>query len=130
MYDLYHWGHAQLLYQAKNYFPGPTYVIAGVNATEVARQKRQPIMGDFERVRSVQHCRYVDEVLAFSPYYPTLQFVLDNKIDFVMHDPTPYPWDGMDDMYGELKELDIFIPSRRTESVSTTHLCKIIKSLG
>ena len=44
------------------------------------------------------------------------------EIDFVAHDDLPYAGQGMEDVYSFVKKQGRFLPTRRTEGVSTSEL--------
>jgi choline-phosphate cytidylyltransferase len=44
------------------------------------------------------------------------------QIDFVAHDEVPYKSADCDDVYKEIKEMGRFLPTQRTEGISTSDL--------
>lgn len=59
-FDLLHYGHMRLFYEAGAYGP----VVVSLNTDEfAARYKRRPVLTLEERIESVRGCRYVDEVV-------------------------------------------------------------------
>ena len=63
--DLFHYGHANFLKQAKQL---GDHLIVGIHSDEVVKEyKRSPVMTMEERVETVSSCRYVDEVVANAP---------------------------------------------------------------
>ncbi|KAG6335057.1 hypothetical protein ID866_4035 [Astraeus odoratus] len=120
VYDLFHFGHALQLRQAKLSFPN-VYLLVGVNSDE-------DVVSHKARCEAVRHCRWVDEVIPNSPWILNAAFLEKWKIDYVAHDEVPYVAEGHDDVYAFVKQQGKFIPTRRTPGVSTSDLLERIVS--
>ncbi|KAK7029722.1 choline-phosphate cytidylyltransferase 1 [Favolaschia claudopus] len=128
VYDLFHFGHALQLRQAKLAFPS-VYLLVGVNSDEqVIEHKARGIMTHAERLESARHCRWVDEVVPEAPWIITQSFLDKYQIDYVAHDEEPYKASGHEDVYAYCKGLGKFLPTRRTPGVSTSELLERIVS--
>jgi len=129
VFDMFHFGHARYLMQAKNMFPN-AYLICGVSGGPTTHElKGQTVFTQEERLECVRHCRYVDEVLCPSPWFQTLEFLEELKVDFTVQNPEPYPSGDMADIYQPLKDAGLFLPTIRSEGVSTSDfLTRIISA--
>ncbi|KAJ7026711.1 cholinephosphate cytidylyltransferase [Mycena alexandri] len=128
VYDLFHFGHALQLRQAKLAFPS-VYLLVGVNSDEQVREhKARGVMTHAERLEAARHCRWVDEIVADAPWIIDQAFLDKYQIDYVAHDEDPYAASGHDDVYAYCKGKGQFFPTRRTPGVSTSELLERIVS--
>jgi choline-phosphate cytidylyltransferase len=126
VYDLFHFGHALQLRQAKLSFPS-VYLLVGVCSDELVKQhKFRSIMTHAERCESARHCRWVDEIVPDAPWIIDNDFLEKWEIDYVAHDDEPYVAEGHEDVYSLVKSQGKFIPTRRTPGVSTSELLERI----
>ncbi len=86
------------------------------------RLKGKTVMSESERAESVRHCKWVDEVIESAPWIITQEFLDQHQIDYVAHDDIPYKSHDSEDVYDFVKKSGRFIPTKRTEGVSTTEL--------
>ncbi|XP_043693962.1 choline-phosphate cytidylyltransferase 2-like isoform X1 [Telopea speciosissima] len=124
IYDLFHFGHARSLEQAKKVFPN-TYLLVGCCNDEVThRYKGKTVMTEAERYESLRHCRWVDEVIPDAPWVITQEFIDEHKIDYVAHDSLPYAdaSGAGKDVYEFVKAVGKFKETKRTEGISTSDL--------
>lgn len=127
VYDLFHYGHAEMLGRAREKFGTTAVIIAGIaRDSDCLKYKRQPIMTQDERARSVRTCKFVDEVIENAPWFITQEFLDTNKIDYVCHDKTSYPSGSEPDIYAFVKSIGKFVAIERTPSISTTELVQRI----
>ncbi|KAI9261029.1 cytidylyltransferase-domain-containing protein [Sporodiniella umbellata] len=122
IYDLFHFGHAKALEQAKKAFPD-VYLLVGVcSDIETHKRKGKTVMTDTERYEAVRHCKWVDEVVPDAPWYVDQEFLDSHHIDYVAHDAEPYQSNETGDVYAFVKEQGRFFPTERTDGISTSDL--------
>ena len=79
-------------------------------------------MSNEERLESVKNCKHVDEVYFPGPWSPSIEFLDKINADFIAHDTIPYPTPEYEDCYSAFKTVGRFIPTLRTEGISTSDL--------
>ncbi|MCO5555364.1 hypothetical protein L7F22_008910 [Adiantum nelumboides] len=130
IYDLFHFGHARSLEQAKKSFKN-TYLLVGCCSDTVThRYKGKTVMTDTERYESLRHCKWVDEVIEDAPWVINQEFLDKHKIDFVAHDSLPYAdtSGAGKDVYEFVKAVGKFKETKRTEGISTSDIImRIVK---
>jgi cytidyltransferase-like protein len=81
--DVFHWGHVECLRKARAF---GDYLIVGLLSDDQAEAyKRRPRMSLEERVRIVEACPYVDEVLPDCPLVADDEWIDRHSIDIVVH---------------------------------------------
>ncbi len=122
--DLFHYGHANFLRQAKQF---GDHLIVGIHSDEVVKEyKRTPILTMRERVDTVSSCRYVDEVISDAPLIVDSKWLNTHRIDLVVHG---------DDFSEHMKQLCYKVPINLgilrlvsyTSSISTTEIIQRIE---
>ncbi len=122
--DLFHYGHANFLRQAKQF---GDHLIVGIHSDEVVKEyKRTPILTMRERVDTVSSCRYVDEVISDAPLVVDLKWLNTHRIDLVVHG---------DDFSEHMKQLCYKVPIdlgilrlvSYTSRISTTEIIQRIE---
>ncbi|EER91863.1 choline-phosphate cytidylyltransferase 2 [Sorghum bicolor] len=124
IFDLFHFGHARALEQAKLLFPN-TYLLVGCCNDELTnRYKGKTVMTQEERYESLRHCKWVDEVIPDAPWVLTQEFIDKHQIDYVAHDALPYAdtSGAANDVYEFVKKIGKFKETKRTDGVSTSDL--------
>ncbi|KAN0038351.1 hypothetical protein ACTA71_000525 [Dictyostelium dimigraforme] len=128
IYDLFHFGHARSLQQAKSLFKN-TYLIVGVCNDEITHKlKGKTVMNGEERAESLRHCRWVDEVVENAPWIVTQEFIDQHNIDYVSHgEDLCLDKDG-NDIYQFVKDQGKFRTIKRTDGISTSDIIlRIVK---
>ncbi|CAI9787112.1 unnamed protein product [Fraxinus pennsylvanica] len=130
IYDLFHFGHARSLEQAKKSFPN-TYLLVGCCSDEITHMyKGKTVMTESERYESLRHCKWVDEVIPDSPWVINQEFLDKHQIDYVAHDSLPYAdaSGAGKDVYEFVKAVGRFKETKRTEGISTSDIImRIVK---
>jgi len=121
-YDMFHFGHAHQLKQIKAIHPNIKLVVGICCDLDINKNKGHMIMTERERVETVKHCRWVDDIIFPAPWVPTLEFMDEQGIDFIAHDTIAYDAPGIDDVYKEMKLAGRFLPTLRTDGISTSDL--------
>lgn len=128
VFDLFHLGHMKQLEQAKKAFPNVALVCGIPSDVETHKRKGLTVLTDKQRIETLQHCKWVDEVIPNAPWCVTTEFLLEHKIDYVAHDDLPYASTDSDDIYKPIKEMGMFLTTQRTEGISTSDIItKIIR---
>ncbi|KAK4745882.1 hypothetical protein SAY87_012194 [Trapa incisa] len=130
IYDLFHFGHARALEQAKKSFPN-TYLLVGCCSDEITHKyKGKTVMTEDERYESLRHCKWVDEVIPNAPWVINQEFLDKHEIDFVAHDSLPYAdaSGAGNDVYEFVKAVGRFKETKRTDGISTSDIImRIVK---
>ncbi|XP_051124749.1 choline-phosphate cytidylyltransferase 2 [Andrographis paniculata] len=130
IYDLFHFGHARSLEQAKKLFPN-AYLLVGCCNDEVTHKfKGKTVMNAAERYESLRHCKWVDEVIPDAPWVVTQEFLDKHRIDYVAHDSLPYAdaSGAANDVYEFVKAVGRFKETKRTDGISTSDIImRIVK---
>jgi choline-phosphate cytidylyltransferase len=126
VFDLMHFGHMRLFEHIKTrMFPPTTRVtlVVGIHGDDdVVANKGPPLMTYAERVQTLPHVRWVDEVVERAPWRIDAAFLAEHAIDFVARDGAPYPSREGDDLDAVPRALGIFLSCPRTPCVSTTDI--------
>eukprot|EP00884_Botryococcus_braunii_P012102 jgi/Botrbrau1/20893/Bobra.0135s0024.1 len=131
IFDLFHFGHARALEQAKKLFPNSWLIVGCCNDELTHKYKGKTVLSDRERYESLRHCKWVDEVIMDAPWVITPEFLEKHKIDYVTHDELPYAdvSGSATDVYDFVKKVGKFKATKRTEGVSTSDIIlRIIKN--
>ncbi|KAL5773667.1 hypothetical protein ACOSQ2_013591 [Xanthoceras sorbifolium] len=130
IYDLFHFGHARALEQAKKLFPNTCLLVGCNNDEDTRKYKGKTVMTAKERYESLRHCRWVDEVIPDAPWVVTREFLDKHQIDYVAHDALPYAdaSGAGKDVYEFVKSVGKFKETKRTDGISTSDIImRIVK---
>ena len=111
-YDVFHFGHANFLRQAKVM---GDYMIAGVHGdADITKNKGKPVMDQVERARMISAVRWVDEVQENIPYGNVMKTLDDFNCDFCVHGDDIARDANGNDIYQECKDTNRFRECKRT----------------
>lgn len=122
--DLFHHGHVEFLRRARDL--GDALVV-GVHSDATAESyKRRPVMTMDERLRVVEACRYVDEVIPDAPIGVGADWLSRHRIDLVVHG------DDLDEqattlMYRVPRELGILRTIPYTRGISSSDILNRVR---
>ncbi|ODQ52840.1 hypothetical protein SAICODRAFT_49694, partial [Saitoella complicata NRRL Y-17804] len=122
VFDMFHMGHMRQLEQAKKALPNVTLIVGVCNDEDVHLYKGRTVMSYAERLETIRHCKWVDEVVDDAPWIITPEYMEKHQIDYVAHDDIPYVSAGQEDVYLPIKKLGKFLTTQRTEGISTSDL--------
>jgi glycerol-3-phosphate cytidylyltransferase len=115
--DLFHYGHVELLKNAKSKCD---YLIVGIHNDEtVESYKRRPICNMTERIAVIESCKHVDKVIPNAPLHVTREYIDSHNIDVVIHGDD-LSNESIELMYSEIKDKLKLIPY--TQGISTTNI--------
>jgi len=121
-FDLFHIGHVNLLKRAREM---GDRLIVGVSTDEfnLSEKSKTTIVPFEHRVKVLESCRYVDQVISESCWQQKADDIVKYKVDiFVMGDD----WNGK---FDELKTLCNVVYLNRTQDVSSTALKQAVAVL-
>jgi cytidyltransferase-like protein len=129
VFDMCHLGHMILFKKISESFDEPIKLIVGVHSDDVCRgYKREPIINELIRLRTIELCKYVDEIIEDCPLIITKEYILKNNFDVIIigeeyKDNNDIKW------YPGSFELNNYKYISRCTDISTTDIIKKIKSL-
>lgn len=99
-----------------------TLIVIVCSDRETHRRKGKTVMTDTERYEALRHIKWVDEVIEDAPWTITQAFIDQHQIDYVAHDAEPYGSSDSGDVYSFVKAQGKFLPTQRTDGISTSDL--------
>jgi len=116
--------HVLNLRQAKYSFPS-VHLLVGVY--EHAPPHAPAIFSHLERLETIRHIRYIDELIPSAPYQLTEAFIREWNIDYIAYEEdTAWPDPG----YQLARRLGKFLPLRGTGAISTGEVLQRLRAEG
>lgn len=129
VFDLCHLGHMMLFKKIYESFDVPIKLIVGVHGDDVcASYKRKPIINEKIRYRTVELCKYVDEIVENYPLVVTKDLIEKDKYDIVIIGEE-YKGNKDKEWYPGAFDLNNYKYVSRFDEISTSDIIKTIKSL-
>jgi cytidyltransferase-like protein len=135
IFDLFHRGHIEYLKLCKNIFSNEeeeeVFLIVGiVNDKDASGYKRIPIYNENDRYEIIKNIKCVDKIIKDAPLIITEDFMLENKIDYVIHSFSNAGDEGAQDEFFKVPiQMGKFKKIQYYSSISTTDIIKRIKEL-
>jgi choline-phosphate cytidylyltransferase len=135
IFDLFHRGHIEYLKLCKNIFSNEeeeeVFLIVGiVNDKDASGYKRIPIYNENDRYEIIKNIKCVDKIIKDAPLIITEDFMLENKIDYVIHSFSNASDEGVQDEFFKVPiQMGKFKKIQYYSSISTTDIIKRIKEL-
>ena len=121
--DLFHFGHVAYLKACKQM--GKILKVGIHSDDDVRSYKRQPILTMDERIKVVEACKYVDEIIPNAPLKLTKDFLKLHNINRVCH-ADDISEKSVNEMYSDVIDVMVFIPY--TKGISTTMIIERVKN--
>ena len=104
-------------------------LVVGIHSDETIRSyKRDPVMKMNERIKVVEACRYVDQVIPEAPLVITEEYLKKHNIDLVIHGHSEEENEKYNFMYKVPYELSMFKRVDYTEGISTSEIIQRLKT--
>ena len=100
IFDLFHVGHIETLKFIKNMEENVILVVGIISDSDAASYKRIPIINEKNRIKMLESCKYIDEIIPNSPLVITKEFIDLHNLDLVVH--------GFANKKDELKQDEFF----------------------
>jgi len=129
VFDLFHSGHVNHFKKIKDLYPDSYLFVGVLNDNESTSYKRKPVFNEYKRLSLVESCNYVDKATIDYPSILTEEFILEHKIDLVVH-----AFSNKNDYEKQLKYFEAPIRLNKmkvidyNDGISTTNIIKDINS--
>jgi choline-phosphate cytidylyltransferase len=128
-WDMFHYGHARLLEQIKKVYHNVEIVVGVCSSDDISHHSGVCVMSDEERLDSLRHCRWVDEVIHPAPWTPTIEFLNTIEADFIANSLSNSQRDISQIIYQEAIQAGRFLPMLRTKHISASDiLIRVLKN--
>jgi cytidyltransferase-like protein len=122
--DLFHAGHVEFLRRAREL--GDELVVGVHSDEEATAYKRRPFMTMEERIRVVESCRWVDQVVPAAPTTVSAEWIDRYSIDLVVHGDD-FDTNALRKYYAVPIERGIFRTVPYTSGISTSEIVRRVE---
>ena len=126
VFDLFHRGHIESIKKCLDY--GDDIIVGIVGDNDVSHIN-VPIFNENDRTEIIKNLKFVKEVIFPCPLIVTEKFIIDNKIDIIVHgfsDDTDF--EKQKEFFKIPINLGIFKTIEYYDKISTTDMIKKIKT--
>ena len=125
--DLFHAGHIKFFKKILDKYPNSKLYVGLMSDNEAEEYKRKPILNIQERSFAVSSCKYVTKVFENAPMPITNQFIIENKIEKVIH-ANDISKESKNYWYKVPLDLKIYEEVDYTNGISTSDIINRIKN--
>ena len=120
IWDMFHYGHVNFIRRCKE--EGDILIVGVVSDEDCTKYKRKPILTVDERVKVLESCKYVGEIVApCSCSGISKEFIEKHNINIVIH-ADDYSEELLKKYYSIPIEMGIFKSISYTSTISTTSI--------
>ena len=125
VFDLFHRGHVESINKCLKF--GDELIIVVVRDKDAESYKRIPIINELDRAEIIKNLKVVNEVIFPAPLTMTKKFIVDNKIDIIVHSfSNNRDFEIQKDFFKVPIDMGIFKKIDYYDKVSTTDIIKRI----
>jgi cytidyltransferase-like protein len=125
VFDLFHRGHVESINKCLKF--GDELIIGVVSDKDAESYKRIPIINELDRAEIIKNLKVVNEVIFPAPLTMTKKFIVDNKIDIIVHSfSNNRDFEIQKDFFKVPIDMGIFKKIDYYDKVSTTDIIKRI----
>ena len=127
IFDLFHRGHIESLKKCLQY--GDEIIIGIVSDKDAKSYKRLPIISEDDRIEIIKNQKLVNNIIFPCPLIITRKFIIDNKIDIVIHGfSNEEDYEKQKEFFKVPIDMGIFRRIKYYSKISTTAIIKKINS--
>jgi len=126
VFDLFHRGHIESIKKCSKF--GDEIIIGIISDQDALGYKRLPIINEKDRVEIIKYIKLVKEIIFPAPLIIKKKFILENKIDIVIHGfSNDNDYEKQKEFFKDPIEMGIFKRIKYYQPISTTDIIKKIK---